>query len=248
LVSGTLSPYDAGRLHGRLAYVFGLGKIGRGAMHPIIMREHSLDGQICLSADIDAALRLLRRLLQLDIPDTVLFSISRRDSTVTVFSDARWEPRAPLLYGFGAVAFVVFLPTDQVLFAWAEVPHEVFVSLSKLHERKTYICPLEEIALVAAYFNPALTSVFEQRDVNHFADNTANGAAWKGYSPAVDLAMLSNSFHLQLLKLQTRVWIEWVPSAANIADDPTRDEFASLGDVFGAEQIPFVFPPLLGWH
>ena len=249
LVSGALSPYDAGRLHGRLAYVFGLGKIGRGAMHPIIKREHSLDGQVCLSADIDAALRLLRRLLQLDIPDTVLFSTSRRDSTVAVFSDARWEPRAPLLYGFGAVAFVVFLPSDQVVFAWAEVPHEVFVSQAKLHERKTYICPLEEIALVAAYFNPALMSVFEHCDMNHFADNTAaNGAAWKGYSPAVDLAVLSNAFHLQLLKLQTRVWIEWVPSAANIADDPTRDEFANLGDVFGAEQIPFVFPPLLGWH
>jgi hypothetical protein len=249
LDSGLLSPYEAGRLHGRLAYVFSLGKIGRGALHPIIKREHSKDGQSGLDPEIDDALKLLRRLLLHSIPDKVLFSASRREKTVTIFSDARWEPRAPLVYGFGAVAFVVFLPTDKVVYAWAEVPHDVFVLLAKLRERKTYICPLEEIALVAAYFNPALAAVFQDRDVNHFADNTAaNGAAWRGYSPSVDLAMLSNTFHLQLLELHTRVWIEWVPSAANLSDDPTRDEFAVLQEAFGAEEIPFVFPPLNGWH
>jgi len=107
---------------------------------------------------------------------------------------------------------------------------------------------LEEIALVAPYFHPLLREIFENCDVNHFADNTAaNGAAFKGYSSSPDIARLVYSFHMRLAELKTRLWIEYVPSDANIADDPTRDQFDRLHDLFHAECIEFVLPPLSGW-
>ena len=56
-----------------------------------------------------------------------------------------------------------------------------------------------------------------------------------------------HAFHLRLAELSTRVWIEYVPTLANIADGPTRDEFELLHSVFHARVIEFVFPPLTGW-
>jgi hypothetical protein len=41
-------------------------------------------------------------------------------------------------------------------------------------------------------------------------------------------------------------WISYVPSAANIADDPSRDECEALGRVHNARRLPFTFPALMG--
>ena len=128
------------------------------------------------------------------------------------------------------------------------VPDAVLGFLNTIRARRTHICVLEEIALVAPYFHPELREVFECSDVSQFADNTAaNGAALKGYSPSEDIARLVFSFHVRLVLMQSRVWIEYVPSAANIADDPTRGEFERLHSDFNAEQIEFIMPPLEGW-
>ncbi len=94
-----------------------------------------------------------------------------------------------------------------------------------------------------------LRDIFSLCDVKHFADNTAaNGAAVKGYSSSPDLERLVYSFHMRLAEMDTRLWIEYVPSAANIADDPTREEFDRLCRIFNAERIDFVLPPLNGWE
>ena len=85
------------------------------------------------------------------------------------------------------------------------------------------------------------------RDVIHFADNTAaNGAAVNGFSPAPDIARMQYMYQLRLAELRTRTWVEYVPSRANIADDPTRDRFDRL-EQLSAERIEFEFPPLDGW-
>ena len=45
-----------------------------------------------------------------------------------------------------------------------------------------------------------------------------------GYARKRDCARLVNAYHAQLVGLGVHVWVEWVPSAANPADIPTRPE------------------------
>ena len=103
------------------------------------------------------------------------------------------------------------------------------------------------MALIAVYINPNLQDSLRGADVNHFADNTAaNGAAIKGYSPAPDIARLVGAYHLRIARLGARIWIEYVPSAANIADMPSRGNF-ELVESIGAKRIPFIFLSLASW-
>jgi len=248
LQNGCLRPIDAASLHGRLGYVLGFGKVGRAAIQPIVEREHAILDEYDLNESLRASLESLLTLLHGSLPDITLFSTSRKPVAASVFTDASCEPHADFPFGRGVVAFVVFCPSGRVFYAYMIVPNEIMAFLNGIKARRTHICVLEEIALVAPYFHPRLREIFEMCDVNHFADNTAaNGAAFKGYSSSPDIARLVYSFHMRLSELQSRLWIEYVPSAANIADDPTRDRFDTLHDVFHAELIDFVMPPLTGW-
>jgi hypothetical protein len=98
--------------------------------------------------------------------------------------------------------------------------------------------------------------------VFHFVDNTtALSAAAFGYSSKPDLAHLVNIYHILHFQLRSSTWFEWVPSAANIADVPSRPEFDTFGhsqwgilDEISAVPRPMVFPsesqifqPLEAW-
>ena len=63
----------------------------------------------------------------------------------------------------------------------------------------------------------------------HFIDNT--GAIFgiaKGYSADLDSARLISVFHTLNAVLGANVWFEYVASAANIADLPSRGELELL--------------------
>ena len=63
------------------------------------------------------------------------------------------------------------------------------------------------------------------RRVLHYIDNTgALAALVNGYTKAPDMAPLVSAFHVQLLGLRSMVFFDWVPSGANVADWPTREE------------------------
>jgi hypothetical protein len=138
---------------------------------------------------------------------------------------------------------------DQLFFSDAEVPTEVLASLRELRHQKTFIHPLEEIGVVAPYFSPELQEVFRGRLVLHFADNqAANGAAVKGYSRALDLSRIVHSLHMRLSSLGIRLWIDYVRSAGNIADAPSRSDYQWLQQR-GAQRVTFVIPPFAaGWQ
>ena len=58
----------------------------------------------------------------------------------------------------------------------------------------------------------------------HFVDNTsALSAAVHGYSFKPDMAALTNMLHSIDAALRVDCYFEWVPSAANISDIPSRD-------------------------
>ena len=71
--------------------------------------------------------------------------------------------------------------------------------------------------------------LFAGRRIIHFIDNTtALSALVNGYSGKADLARLVKLFHVATIALCCEWWGECrVPSKANLADIPTRDESAS---------------------
>ena len=55
-----------------------------------------------------------------------------------------------------------------------------------------------------------------------------------------------NAFHLQLAGLEADVYLEFVPSLANIADLPSRNEFELL-DRLGGRRVGINLPSAADW-
>ena len=84
------------------------------------------------------------------------------------------------------------------------------------------------------------------RDVLHFIDNT--GALFglsQGYSGCDDSARLIHQFHCVLGAIDANVWMEYVASGANIADMPSRGEFALLHEL-GSVRFEITLPEIGG--
>ena len=164
---------------------------------------------------------------------------------VVIYTDARYEPTAARPAEIGVV---IYDPVDKEAggvptwrYTSADVPQ---VMMQRFVARQQYIGQLEVLAAVAAY-----TSRPEQlrgRDVIHFIDNT--GALFglaKGYSGDLDSARLIHVFHTVLAAVGANPWMEFVASGANIADQPSRDEFALLREL-GAVYFEVGWPPIGG--
>ena len=111
---------------------------------------------------------------------------------------------------------------------------------------KTYIAQLEVVGGVAVYYT--FPAKVRGREVNHFIDNTvALSGLVHGYARKLDLARMVNAFHLQIFGLNANVYYEFVPSLANLADLPSRDDFELL-EQLGGRRVPVAFPPAADWH
>ena len=68
-----------------------------------------------------------------------------------------------------------------------------------------------------------------------------------GYASKAQMARLASMYHLQSFEMGITPWHEWVPSKANIADEPSRDRrspeaFGWPGlTQLGAERVEMVF-------
>ena len=78
----------------------------------------------------------------------------------------------------------------------------------------------------------------------HFIDNTgALSLLVHGYASRPDCARLVNVFHMLQAQLRFTPWFEWVPSAANVADLPSRGAYSELEAVApGSMRIRFRLP------
>ena len=111
---------------------------------------------------------------------------------------------------------------------------------------KTYIAQCEMVAAISAYYT--FHDRVRGREVNHWIDNTISlSGLVHGYARKLDLARMVNAFHLQITGLRTHVWFEFVPSKANIADLPSRGEFALLTRMGGRPSVLSI-PPAADWQ
>ena len=87
--------------------------------------------------------------------------------------------------------------------------------------------PLEALAAAAAY--ATFPDLLAGSLVLHFIDNQGTLAhVVSGSARDRDCSRIAHACSAATLRLRCRVWYEYVASAANISDLPTRDEFAML--------------------
>ena len=67
-----------------------------------------------------------------------------------------------------------------------------------------------------------------------------------GYARRRDAARYVNAFHLLAASLTCDVWFDYVPSKANLADLPSRGDYALL-QAMGGEWVNVRLPPAADW-
>ena len=255
LRAGSISGAAASRLAGKLSWATGwtAWRFGRAVIQPLFEASKRA-GSFTASAALTGALTFFLSTLPL-LPDHVIRIFYPRGTPpcrrVYLWTDACWEA-ASLLRPAG-LGIVLLVPAHydeagkyhrhQWFYAEANCPAD-FIARFCL-PRKQRIGELELLAAVCAY----LTFADQLRGckVIHWIDNTgALAALIKGYAKAADLAKIVHAFAATNIGLQCEPWFEYVRSKANIADFPSRGDFAMLARL-KAIRVEFVLPQASWW-
>ena len=152
-----------------------------------------------------------------------------RKKPIVVYTDAMYDPLADVPARIGIAYYdPELVGSAEAPTGWchasASVPAHI---MSSLAPRKQQIGPLETI--VPPLLLSSHPERFRDREVILFVDNTqAVFNLASGSARAHDSARIVHIFHCMCAALNTQVWLEYVASGANIADQPSRDEFALL--------------------
>ena len=222
-------------------------RVGRAALSTLrgwlkTRAAHGSQGE--LTPEVVLALEFFLFLLPRLPPRHIQIGRKER-APLIVYTDAMFKTSTRL----GRIGVVIYDPEaaargePSYRHASAIVPPDI---LEVLCPRVQQVTALEALGALAAI--TTFPEAFRGREVIHFIDNT--GAMFNlanGYSGQADIAMISHIFHASCLALGADVWFEWVPSGANIADLPSRDEFELLNEL-GSVVGEVVWPSLtLGW-
>ena len=220
-----MSARQAASLLGRLNFILSssYASIGRAATLPLVERSNDTTGIATWSPEFDYMLQFFVELFQ-HLPPLVFDFRKRKRKPVIVYTDAAYDN---LRHGLGFAIFDTDSNTRKILSG--QVPPTV---MKEWAPKATYINQLELIAVLAAVLTFGKDCLTD-RDVIFFIDNTsALSACVHGYARDTDLAAMSNLLHLALAQLQCTSWFEFVNSAANIADLPTRPQDADAAILY----------------
>jgi hypothetical protein len=238
LQRGKLTPHEASRLRGKLYFLLSAayGAVGRAATLPLIQRQYRDDDySFVVGSELHSAYLFFRELLP-RLPSLHMPVVRTRRPSLIVYTDAafwlsrpRTSDQCTIEHGRprGGLGAVVYDPEDgSVRVAHAEPDWRVLFS-SWRTDQKTYIAELEALAALAVY--TTYPSLFAGRTVQHYVDNTvALSAIVHGYARKPALAKAVNVFWMQAAGLRASIYLDWVPSKANIADLPSRFAFDEL--------------------
>lgn len=235
-----LSPAQAGKLKGLLGFTLlpVMFRFGRAATQPLTQRQHKERGACRWTPPLRAMATFFERTLP-TLPELRVYMRPRRMRPVLIYTDAsyvvvRGQRRLWLgMYVFDPVSFAEFY--SRLL-----VPASFYKYFAA--DKRTYIAQGELLVAVAAYYT--LPELLRERAVMHFIDNmVALSAMVNGYASKADCAILVNTFHEAVLRLRVYLWAEWVPSAANIGDWPSRPGKVHLVPR-SAKWVDLVLPPV----
>ena len=114
-------------------------------------------------------------------------------------------------------------------------------------ELRTYIAQAEAITPLAVFMS--VPELFRGRSAIFFQDNAwALSSLISGYASRPDMGRVVNAVHLAQFALEVRVWFEWIPSDANLADLPSRAEWEEFWAIMPQSVwVPTVLPPVEVW-
>ena len=254
LLEGAMPAGERKSTAGKLVYTTGstgYARVGRAAIR---LLYEPCEADDAISWGLAEALRFFIAILPI-LPPRVMRMRGRRLRPIVVYTDAMYEDaRSPP----GRIGIVIYDPEapeppsgpdgappvdDAADYRWRHSSAEVTREFLEIFApRQQYITQLEMLAALLAY--TSRPKQFHGRDVIHFVDNSGSLAILTGgYSREADCSRMTHFFHAISAALQCRVWFEYVASGANIADLPSRGEFAKLIEL---SSVPFtaVWPDL----
>ena len=250
-----LLPVVAASVRGKLGFVFSSSayRFGQAALQPFVQREY-FDTDFAFTWPLVEALEFLEFVLPRMRP--LMMRLVRDDvPPLIVYTDAmfQWEDEADPLHPYAPVrpllriGFVVICPKSGArYFSSYELPLWYFTHFFS-RDQATYIAQGEAVGALSPKLS--LPGVFKGRSVVQFQDNTvALSALINGYASKGDMGRIVNAFHVAEFASESRTWLDWVPSAANVADLPSRLKFDEMmRAVPGAQWVPTVLPSLHEW-
>ena len=237
-----------GKLQFTLSWAF--GRVGRAAIH--LLRD--VDGQPITSAT-RAAIVFLCLLLPSLPPRKMSLRDAQRPPSL-LFTDACYSRSSSGVEKAG-VGFVLGTPkpgapiraversvTDYDWVAGsADVPQSL---LDAFRPRKQQIGVAELLAAAVPY--STCPDLLSSRQVLQWIDNTgALCSIVKGFAGADDAARIVFSFHDMSCRLDSRIWCEYVRSAANVSDLPSRGDLQQVLDLLNAKERTVKWPSLQAW-
>ena len=237
LVADAVTHTQAAKLAGKLRWSLCpcFGRVGLALLQPL----HAVRSAVRpLPSELREAVEGLRLLAE-GLPPRRLPVLASAEPPTVVFTDASWEN------GAGALGVVVKRPGQPLLWTACDCPPWVLRAFQQVDRRKEqYIGQLELLAAVLAY--TTFPEELRGRHVVHWIDNeSAVYALAKGYSGSPDSARVVNLYHVSVAQLGATPWIEYVHTDDNIADLPSRGDFALLRVLGGDGAFrPAVVPPV----
>ena len=227
------------------------GRVGLACLQPL----YAVDRTVSLEMDdellrcvyfVKEAVRLVRPAAFPLCPSVALYVLLVwTDASGAARGDHRWW-----LSGPGAepprLGVVVFSPrTRRWYFASCPVPLWMRALFWRLSRKKSYICQWEILAVLCAYLT--FGDILAGQLIHHFVDNMAAlQGCIKGSSSRPEAARLINEYSLAVLSLSCRPHLGFVYSEDNLADGPSRDDFADMVRL-GATQRAMCLPRLARW-
>ena len=240
LNSQVFPPGQAGKLRGKL--MFGAsqlwGKIGRAFLRSLSERQYTRSNQTTLNKAIVLSLEHWRWLI-VEGPPRPILETNPRSADYVLFTDGSFpdgKPGSPLKPWIGGV---LFKKGEMPLQFGCEVKQSL---IKKWIPRKSQIAMVELFATVVALktFEAQLEGSWSLLLVD---SEPVQGALVKGYSAREDVCELVGVFWKLALDLRVNLYVDRVPTDANPADPPSRDQMC-IGESLGWKTIDPVFPSL----
>ena len=240
LNSQVFPPGQAGKLRGKL--MFGAsqlwGKIGRAFLRSLSERQYTRSNQTTLNKAIVLSLEHWRWLI-VEGPPRPILETNPRSADYVLFTDGSFpdgKPGSPLKPWIGGV-----------LFKKGEVPLQ-FGCEVKQSLIKKWIPRKSQIAMVELFATVVALKTFEAQLEGSWSlllvdSEPVQGALVKGYSAREDVCELVGVFWKLALDLKVNLYVDRVPTDANPADPPSRDQMC-IGESLGWKTIDPVFPSL----
>ena len=225
---GTLCAGQASKLAGVLSWAgqHCFERLGRAMLQPLFAQQNARRGVV--RAPLNLALSWWAEVLALGIHQSKPWAQLERQE-VHLFADARGgsDPRLAAVLFVDGRAFWSDAPPDQ----------ELLEDLAPRRDSQIMALELLAIALGLATFSELLAD----RRVVIWSDNVgAEGAVRSGRASAWDHSRIIHAMWFLIARTRCSPWFARVPSAENIADLPSREEYELLR-VLGAN---FVTPRL----